>query len=195
MKAAGKLLPTALLAAGLAGSAQADSADPLSMGLDAWNGRSAGHRGPRADPARIQEGVTAYQSALEADPENLVARVGLIKALYFLGEHALKDREAKLPVFERGRQLAEEGIDQLARGYAGDPRPGLRSKPVPTSLVEHLSKTPEARGIYLWGSIQWGLWGRHRGKIAAAREGVAAKIRDYASVAVALDERYENAGG
>lgn len=195
MRVATRLLPTALLAAGLAGSAQADTTEALSKGMEAWNRRWVGHRGPRADPARIEEAVTAYQSALDADPENLAARVGLIKALYFLGEHALEDRDTRLRVFERGCRLAEDGIDQLGHGYEGDPRPSLRNEPVPESLIEHLSKTPEARGVYLWGSIQWGLWGRERGKIASAREGVAAKIRDYASVVIALDERYENAGG
>ena len=40
-----------------------------------------------------------------------------------------------------------------------------------------------------------GLWGRTRGRLASAREGVAAKIRDYASVSIALDGEIENGGG
>ncbi len=195
MSAARKFLPALFAATAMSVPADAETTDPMAAGRAAWARRAEGHQGPRADPGPIREAVAAFESALEAEPENLAARVGLIKALYYLGEHAIQGRDEKLVCFERGRRLAEDGIDQLAAGYAGDPRPNLRSGPVPPRLVDHLAGTPEARGIYLWGSIQWGLWGRHRGKIAAARQGVAGKIRDYATVAVALDEQYENAGG
>ena len=54
---------------------------------------------------------------------------------------------------------------------------------------------PDAAGVYFWAGAHWGLWARERGKIAAVRQGAAGKVREYAEIVVAIDERFEEAGG
>ena len=68
-------------------------------------------------------------------------------------------------------------------------------EPTTDEIAAHLEDTDHAAEIYFWGAAHWGLWGRYRGKIASARQGVAGKIRDYADVVIALDEHVEGAGG
>jgi hypothetical protein len=47
----------------------------------------------------------------------------------------------------------------------------------------------------LWAGIHWALWGDNFGRLAAARQGVGDRVRRYAEVVIAIDERYEDAGG
>ncbi|MFQ5349408.1 MAG: hypothetical protein ACE5EG_03070, partial [Thermoanaerobaculia bacterium] len=44
-------------------------------------------------------------------------------------------------------------------------------------------------------AAHWGLWGETSGAFTAARQGVARKVRDHATVAVLIDERYDGGGG
>ncbi len=53
----------------------------------------------------------------------------------------------------------------------------------------------QAAEVLFWSAVHTGLWGRTRGKLASAREGVAGRIRDYAGASVALDPTIENGGG
>lgn len=176
------------LAAAAAGAAR----EAIERGDSAWERRADGRRGLRADPAPIGEAVAAYEAALEAEPRNLEARWKLMRALYFLGEYALDDREATLEAYDRARQLGEEGLDQLAEAAGG--RRELDRKE-PDEIARLLAGEPEAVAVYYWTAASWGLWGRHRGAIAAVRQGVAGKVRDYAEIVVALDEGFENGGG
>jgi hypothetical protein len=54
---------------------------------------------------------------------------------------------------------------------------------------------PEAPAIYLWSAVNWGLWADAFGRLAAARQGVASRVRDDALVTIALDPRLEAGGG
>ena len=70
----------------------------------------------------------------------------------------------------------------------------VRIRSVLTSLAVWLF-VPQAKAIYLWGAVDWGLWGDAFGRLAAARQGVGDRLRRYGEVVLAIDERYENAGG
>ncbi|MDH3255559.1 MAG: hypothetical protein OEM62_11240 [Acidobacteriota bacterium] len=180
----------ALLAVFFAAGAPAETLDPLARGQAAWAGRAESHNGSQADPGPIGEAVRAFEDARSADPEDLAALAQLLRALWFQGEHTPLDDEAKLRVFEYGRDLAQHAIDTLTSDLST--RDG---KPTSEEIAAHVRDTESAGEIYFWAAAHWGLWGRHRGKIASARQGVAGKIRDYAEVTIALDERLQNAGG
>jgi hypothetical protein len=47
----------------------------------------------------------------------------------------------------------------------------------------------------LWTAGHWGEWGLVRGKFAAARGGVAGRVRDLAQTVVDLDPSFEDAAG
>jgi tetratricopeptide (TPR) repeat protein len=165
--------------------------EATARGDAAWASRAEGHRGARAESGPIAKAVAAYEEALAEVPTHRQVRLKLLKALYFQGEHATEDREERLAIFEKGRNLAEEAITELTRDLGS----GDGKKPRVEEVTAHLADDPGAAKVYFWGAVHWGLWGRYRGKIAAARQGVAGRIRDYASVVIALDDRYENAGG
>ncbi|MBZ0112610.1 MAG: TRAP transporter TatT component family protein [Thermoanaerobaculia bacterium] len=48
---------------------------------------------------------------------------------------------------------------------------------------------------HFWVAASWGLWGLSHGNLAAARQGVAEKMRDHAELAIAFDETYDEGGG
>lgn len=188
-----RALATLLLAASVLPShAAADSADEaIARGDAAYARRAEGHEGLRASSGPISEAIAAFEEALAADPANREARTKLLRALFFKGDYVLQENDAKLEVFARGQELGEEGIEELLSGTTLDRRGGDDFE----RLVEHLKTEPSAAGIYYWTAVHWGVWGRHRGKIAAAREGVAGKIRDYARIVNAVESAYEGGSG
>ena len=166
--------------------------ESIGSGDEAWIRRAEGHQGPRAAAAPIQEAIAAYETALEAEPENLEARWKLLRALYFKGEFVFDEADARLDLFEQGREIADLGRQQIERQY-GMTEDSLEMNP--QEVATAIGGDSLAAEIYFWSSTHWGLWGRYRGKIAAARQGVATKIRKFAEIVILLDENIENAGG
>lgn len=163
----------------------------MERGDEAAGRRAQGHRGSQALAGPIGEAVVAYEEALAARPDNLEVRVKLLAALYFQCEFTMSEASEQHAVFERALEIATEGMAQLERGLAyADASEENRAR-----LVKYLGNQPEAAGIYFWSAVYWGLWSRHAGTFAAAKKGVANKIRDYSEVVIALDATYENAGG
>jgi len=115
-----------------------------------------------------------------------------MRALFFLGEHVENDPALKLEIFARGRQLGEEGMDLVAAAVGGRERILTLSA---AELRREIAQPTAAAEIYFWSAAHTGLWGRTQGKLAAARAGVAGKVRDLASVSIALDDTIENGGG
>jgi len=171
-------------------------ADPalseVAVGDEAWSRRAEGHQGARAAAEPIAKAIAALTTALEAEPDNLDARWKLLRALYFQGEFVLDDKDARLDLFEKGREIADTGRLQIERTY-GLPEDSLEMKP--QDVAKAIGEDSLAAEIYFWSSTHWGLWGRYRGKIAAARQGVATKIRKFAEIVILLDETIENGGG
>lgn len=168
------------------------AAESIATGDEAWSRRAEGHRGPRAAAEPIQRAIDAYKQVLDAEPDNLEARWKLLRALYFQGEFVLDDKEARLELFEKGREIADIGRRQIEGKYEMS-EDSLEMKP--QEVATAIGEDTLAAEIYFWSSTHWGLWGRYRGKIAAARQGVATKIRKFAEIVILLDETIENGGG
>lgn len=187
------LIPvSSLLVASLSVAAEADVSESIARGDQSYSQRAEGHRGRQASTEPIQQAIDAYSEALATDPENLEARWKLLRALYFQGEFVLDDDEARLELFERGREIGDVGRQQIENHY-DLPDDSLEMKP--NEVADTIGRDTLAAEIYFWSSTHWGLWGRYRGKIAAARQGVATKIRKFAEIVILLDEEIENAGG
>lgn len=183
-----------MAAAAVAEAPAARSAALEAVGDEAMAGRAEGApegRPGRAAPEPIGRAIAAYARAVEVDPSNLAARRKLLAALYFQGEHVAEGTEARRQTFDRGREAAEAALDRLAARVGGRE---AYERLTPAERAERLAEEPEAAGIHLWSAVHWGLWGDAFGRLAAARQGVAGKIRDYADTALALDPGYE-AGG
>lgn len=184
---------TALLllvpAFGAAPSAAQD--EPIARGDAAWSRRYAGAQGTRAAAGPIGEAVAAYEEALARDPKSLEAHWKLLRAIHFQGDHTTEDREERQRIFGRGREVSEQALDLLAERVGGrEALDDMTPEEVHSAFPE-----PEVARIYFWAAVDWGLWGQAYSKMAAARQGVAKRVRDYSRIVIALDPEYEDAGG
>jgi tetratricopeptide (TPR) repeat protein len=164
----------------------------MARGDTAYQRRAEGHSGATARPEPIGDAISAFEELLTLEPENLEARWKLLRSLYYQGEYVLQDDDERLALYEKAREIADVGRERVALAAGlGDHFDSMKTE----KLAAALADDPDAAHIYFWSSVHWGLWGRYRGKIAAAKEGVAKKIRNFAEVVIAIDEEMEEAGG
>jgi tetratricopeptide (TPR) repeat protein len=188
----GRPLSLCLLLATLSSSFLAAQVDPITAGDTAWARRAEGHQGDRALAGPIDEAVAAYELAVKQQPERLEGTWKLLRALHYKGEFATSNREGKQQVFARGKAVAEAGIDRLARRVGGREKLDALA---PAQAAKAVAGIPEAKPLFLWAAVHWGLWGDVFGRMAAARQGVGDRVRRDAEILNALDERYEDAAG
>jgi len=167
--------------------------DPIAAGDAAWARRADGHQGARAIPGPVDEAIAAYERAVKEQPERLEGTWKLLRALHFKGDFTTNSNDARQKAFARGKEVAEAGIDRLAKRTAGS-RQKLDAMS-PAQAAKAVAGVPEAKPLYLWAAVHWGLWGDVFGRLAAARQGVGDRVKTYSETLIALDERYEDAGG
>ena len=162
-----------------------------------WAQRGEGRNGARAAPEPIAEAIRVYENLVASNPQDMEARWKLLRALHFRGRYVLENEDEKLVVFERGRELADESRALLNALVELDPEerePSVVAEAVARRLPATVDSQVVAQ-IYFYSAIHWGLWGEHTGKMKAARQGVAGRIRDYAQTVVLIDARLAEAGG
>lgn len=167
-------------------------AEALRRGDAAWERRTEGHQGIRAEPAPVAEAIAAYQAALEAEPRNLEAHWKLMRALYFQGEYTVAEAKEKQAIYSRATDLFARATVILKErlGTQVDLNEGE-----PEAIADALGDVPEAAPLYFWAAVTWGSWGEVHGRLAAVRKGVATRVRDYSQVVILLDETFDEAGG
>jgi tetratricopeptide (TPR) repeat protein len=164
----------------------------MDRGDTAWERRTEGYEGLRARPEPVTEAVAAYEAALEAAPESLEAHWKLVRALYFQGEYAVEGSAEKQKVYSRATEVFGAAAQRLQERF-GTKVNFLEGKP--EDIARTLAGVGEAPALYFWAAVAWGSWGEVHGRLAAVRQGVATRVRDYAEVVVLLDETFEEAGG
>ncbi|HET9210814.1 MAG TPA: hypothetical protein VFR03_10480 [Thermoanaerobaculia bacterium] len=167
--------------------------DSIAAGDAAWARRAEGHQGSRALPGPVDEAIAAYERAVKEQPDRLEGAWKLLRALHYKGEFTTDSNDAKQRIFARGKEAAEAAIDRLAKRTVGS-RQKLDALS-PAQAAKAVAAVPEAKPIFLWSAVHWGLWGDVFGRLAAARQGVGDKVRRYSEILIALDERYEDAAG
>jgi hypothetical protein len=175
-------------------AAASDPARTLETFDAAWARRAERSAGGTADAAVASALVASARSAVAADPGSLGARWRLMRALYFQGEHATSGTDVKRGVFAEGKRVGEETL-ALVRRTAGTAAGRDFSKATPVQLVPYVKGSTDAVPCFLWAAVNWGKWALVFGKTAAARQGAAAKIRDFAEAVVALDPAWDEGGG
>lgn len=190
---AGVLLALAVAVPGAAAAAAEPetAAAALAEGDRAWADRAQGAEGGRAKPEPVEVAIDAYEAARRLAPRSLEAHWKLVRALYFLGDFAIEEREARKRVYERGRTVHQAGMALLAETAGG----GDLDRLAPDELAARLADVPDAAPVYFWGVVIWGRWAEASSKIAAARQGVGGRLRDDSLRLLAIDPRYEDAGG
>lgn len=168
------------------------SAGALAAGDAAWGRRAEGRDGWRAAPGPVDAAIAAYERALREDPGSLEAAWKLLRALHFKGEYVARTQEEKQAIFGRGRAVMEAALDRLGRRLGGRAKLDTAS---PAEAARALSGVPEAPYLFLWGAVDWGLWGDAFGRLAAARQGVGERVRRYSEIVTALDPAFEDGAG
>jgi hypothetical protein len=152
-------------------------ADDIARGDSAWAGRAEGEREGRSQPGPILDAVGSYQRALVQSPGDLEARWKLLRALHFAGGFAVQDEAEKLAIFDRAREISEEGLDLLGiRAGAGVRLEELDPKSVRGRLAAANVAASNVARLYFWSAISWGGWSRTVGLLSAVRQGVANRL-------------------
>ncbi|HEX4494167.1 MAG TPA: hypothetical protein VIE43_00735 [Thermoanaerobaculia bacterium] len=171
----------------------AAQADPIAAGDAAWARRAEGHQGGKAASGLIDEAIADFERAVKEQPDRLEGSWKLLRALHFKGEFATGSNAGKQQAFGRGKEVAEAALDRLAKRTAvGRAKLDAMS---PAAAAKAVGGVPEAKPLFLWAAVHWGLWGDVFGRLAAARQGVGDRVKRYAETLIALDEHYEDAGG
>src|SRR6185503_7429058 len=88
-------------------------------------------------------------------------------------------------IFEEGRKLGQSAVDRLEKQVGGRPGP---------ERLAALRAVPGAAAVLYWTTGHGGEWALVRGKWAAAREGVAGKVRDLAQTVADIDPNLDEGG-
>jgi hypothetical protein len=149
--------------------------------------------GAIADKGEIAAAVRAYDTASEA-ADSVEARWKLIRSLVFQAQYTDLDAQGRLAVLEKARRVSENAVGLLegrVKRAEGKEFAGL----TPAEIAETLRKDTDAPPTFYWGAVAWGQWALARGKEEATKLGAADKIRNNATILVALDPRFEEGGG
>jgi tetratricopeptide (TPR) repeat protein len=159
-----------------------------------WALRAEGSEGATAAATRVNGAIAAYGEALQTNPWDLEARWKLLRALRFKGVYVAQAPEEKKRIFEEAKRIGSVGFEQLDRHLASR-RAGSIQKGSMTAVVAALRPIPNAGAFLYWDAANWGEWAMVHGKVAAARLGVADRIRREAAIVLNLDPRIEDGGG
>jgi tetratricopeptide (TPR) repeat protein len=170
-------------------------ADEMARGDSAWARRAEGEREGRPLPGPIREAVRSYESALTSRPESLEARWKLLRALHFAGDFASEDPAEKRRIFDRAKDVSDQGLALLADQVGS----GLRLEEMdPEQIGSRLEATgippSDVARLYFWSAIHWGAWSRNAGLLSAVRQGVANRIHRYTLITIALEPEYDEGG-
>jgi hypothetical protein len=182
-------LPLALPAA-----LRADDAALFAEADRLWTLRAEGATGGHARAAAIDPVIAASRAALDKEPGSVGALSRLMRDLYFKGEYVADDVVQKREIFDEGRKAAERALDVLRREASKSSGKDL-SKATPVELAPHLKGRADAAEAFEWAAADWGKWSLAFGKMAAVKQGAAAKIRDYAQAVILLDPAHDAGAG
>lgn len=175
-----------------AGSPASPGSEAVARGDAAYARRAEGQEDGRPVAGPIDEAIAAYEEALEREPSSLEAAWKLLRALYFKGDFTTRDRDERREIFGRGRDVAEVALDVLGQCVGGR---DVLDDMDPDDLRAKLDGTPEVGPLYFWSAANWGSWATHYGALAAVREGVAGRVRDYTRMVMELAPEVEGGGG
>jgi tetratricopeptide (TPR) repeat protein len=168
--------------------------NPLITEADAhYSRRQDGRVGALANPREIAQAVAGYDRAAEA-PDSAEARWKLARALYFQAAYTGQDAEGQAAIHEKARRAGEDAVHVLERRAKARGAAPFEGRP-PSDIAAAVLSDRDASPTFFWAAVAWGQWALASGKLKAARTGAAEKIRDDASIVIALDPEFEEGGG
>lgn len=170
-------------------------ADEVARGDAAWARRAEGEREGRPLPGPIRQAVRSYENVLTARPESLKVRWKLLRALHFAGHFASEGREEKRRIFDRAKDVSEQGLGLLADQVGSGVRLEEMDPEQIGSLLQAMEVSPsDVARLHFWSAINWGAWSRTVGLLGAVRQGVANRLFRCTLIAIALEPEYDGGG-
>lgn len=155
-----------------------------------WALRAEGQVAGHAKAAQIDAAIAAYQKAVAANPNDLEARAKLLRSLRFKGQYVAASDDDKKKVYGDAKKAGEDALAAVGRALA--PKGVTSIEKAPEKQVADAARTvPGAAEVFLWDSINWGEWALAYGKMAAARQGAADRIKREATIAELVDPKIE----
>ncbi len=164
----------------------ADAGGLVAEGDALYARRAEGATGARALPGPVEQAIVVYRRAVAAEPDGLAARCRLIRALFFRATFCGMAPEERKGLLEEAKVIGDDGMRRV------DARVG---KAEGAARLQALRRIPEAVDMHFWTAVAWGEWAVAKGKLTAARQGAAGRIRDLAQAVVDLDPAFEQGGG
>jgi tetratricopeptide (TPR) repeat protein len=153
----------------------------VSEGDQHYAARAEGHVGGHAKAAQIDAAIAAYQRAISANGRDLEARWKLLRAYRFKGAYVAANNDEKKKVYSEAKKAGEEALALLH----------VPAKGTEKQAADAARSIPGAGETFLWDAVNWGEWALAYGKMAAAREGAADRIRREATIAMLIDPKLE----
>ena len=150
--------------------------------------RATGAQGARAKAAPIDAAIAAYQRAIAENENDLEAHAKLLRAYRFKGAYAAANLDEKKKIYAQAKVAGEKALAVVGRQLAAR---GVKHDAPEKTVATAARSLAGAADVYLWDAINWGEWALAYGKMAAARQGAADRIRREATIAHLIDPNLE----
>src|SRR5690348_17203695 len=147
--------------------------------------RAEGAAGARVKAEPIDAAIAAYQRALAANPNDIEAHWKLLRAYRYKGAYVAANAEQKKQIYGIAKTAGEKALGVV------NARLGTNAKSSEQQVAEAARKVPGAGEAFFWDAVNWGEWALAYGKMAAARQGAADRIKRGATIALLVDPRME----
>jgi tetratricopeptide (TPR) repeat protein len=148
-------------------------------------GRAEGAQGAHAKAGPVDAAIAAYQRAVAQDANDLDAHFKLLRAYRYKGAYVATTAEQKKQIYGVAKTAGERAVAAAYRKL------GMTEKSPEKQVADAARKVPGAAEVFLWDAVNWGEWALAYGKLAAARQGAADRIRREATIAHLADPRIE----
>ncbi len=136
------------------------------LGVQYYNQRAENAVGTTAEEKNIDLAIQHFEQSLQVSAKEETV-VMLLKSYYFKGAFTRLTNDEKKEVYNKGKLLGEKMIKQF----------------------------PQSAGILHWYIADLGKWAEAFGKVTAAKEGIADKLKEHCEQLIELDPNYRDGGG
>ncbi len=145
-----------------------------------YAGRAEGAVGTRAKSQPIDAAIAAYEKAVAQNANDVAAHARLLRAYRFKGAYVAANNEQKKQIYGAAKVAGERALAAVGRLLAAK---GVKADAPEKKVADAIRGVDGAADVYLWDAVNWGEWALAYGKLAAARQGAADRIRRDATIA------------
>jgi hypothetical protein len=142
--------------------------------------RATGAHGAKAMAAPIDAAIVAYQRAIAQNANDVDAHGKLLRAYRFKGAYVASTNDEKKKVYGEAKIAGERALGVVNKLLSAR---GVKPDGPEKTVADGARAIAGAGEVYLWDAINWGEWALAFGKMAAARQGAADRIKREATIA------------